>query len=262
MIRKLILELFNGVTKEEHTKICKDYDSVLFSFENDNEVLYEKIVPHHSLKQFKEEGLNIRTKKQYYGALQDGAFQTKAWHEFLEIDDETKAEYLKVFHKVVGSSVVYKNADELVYNFLERFPSRVNVKYKLDKDKFGKTEYIESAKELMYEYTHETNLVGDCDAIGSFFFHCLMSALEVYFPGDTWRLRNNIVLFYGVNAQPYRHWNLGWVRGDDINDVVFIETSLQAERRLANLNNPIRFQNNYKVELCFDYDTEYSGWYK
>lgn len=243
--------------EEYKEKNNKYKDEIIKLKERINELKDElKIInKHSSLENYKKYLEHIPTKAQYYdfgkgrrrvhtvfaNSLKDENIIRKFIEEYLEFNPEHD-----------------DTADELVFHFVRVFNNKLPTKqyYSSDEELYGKKEYWASAKETIGRIMKDLKKLFDCDDVMILIYSCLYYLLDDKFPDQKWRLRGFIVDLWGNLGG---HALLGWVRGDDVNDFVPIETTFMDDKQGFMWTQKYRIRNQlfYQIRYSFDNENEY-----
>jgi len=230
---------------------CKKMSQII----DDQEDLIESLENKHtSLEKYKKwMDANIVPQNQYYDFGQGKKQPHTIFAQSIK-DEKIILDFIENFLKFDVSR--YNTIDNMVFGFNEVFSYRVPTSkyYASDKTLYGVMEYWATAKETI-EKINKGGKAFDCDDNGILRYSCLYLLIKKYYPTEIYRLRGFIVdLFTGDG-----HFMLGWLRGDDVNDWVPIETTFYNERQstLWIRKYTIRDQILYRIKYSFDNKHEY-----
>jgi hypothetical protein len=232
----------NGYLEELNTEIldlkAQNYNNIHFSLETYKEWCDENIIPTVKMYNFGTGTKQVHT----------------IFAKSLKDEDIIRDFYNNVLK---FNPAECDDADELILEFSRRFSSRYPTQnyYKTDREMYGKNEIWKTAKETI-EVIKSRDLFGDCDDVMTLKYSCLFYMLQDYFPEEIWRLRGFIVDLWTGGG----HAMLGWVKGDNVNDWIPIETTFYDSRQLQLWYGDyvIRNQILYKIRYSFDNKHEYT----
>ena len=251
-IKEIMLKMLNAVSQEDYNKLKTDRDGYkqdVEIFEKEEEELRRLKFPHNCISEFViNNNADLKEQKKFWRAVFNDEESMRQLHSYLSCDDETFKKYKKEVLNFLMPGTVINSPDDLIYQILEQYVSKVNP---ISHYKFDKYDKWMSAKESLNLFQN-FEIAGDCEDFGIFLYTLLDAALDRLFPEERYRLKCQI-----CDVKGELHFNLLWLRASNINDWITIETTIYPERNLKYFNTPARNQMYSQSKWIFDRDKEY-----
>ena len=167
----------------------------------------------------------------------------------------TDKEKVLAFAETVITRNIFKNEDDLVYHFNVSFSSKypTNVWYKTDSAIWGKSEYWETAEEVI-DLIKNKRTFSDCDSVSFLKYWCMRLLLDKYYP--EWDKRRLRVFLVSVNITGGGHALLAWIK-EGPNDWIPIETTYFNPNFTYVWKGDYRIRdNNIAYDIWYSFDTE------
>lgn len=255
-LRSIIKELREGLQDvenklERQQEMERELYEQIAELEEENKIINK----HSSIENYKKFLNSIPAKAKYYDFGKGRRRVHTVFQHSLQ-DEDIIREFI---NDILQFNAEHDDtADDLVFHFLRIFNNKLPTKRYYDSDIaiYGKKDYWASAKETIERYKANKRKLFDCDDVMVLVYSCLYYLLQDKFPEEQWRLRGFIVDLWGNLGG---HALLGWVKNDDVNDFVPIETTFMDNKQgfMWTQNYRIRNQLFYQIRYSFDNEEEY-----
>jgi len=215
----------------------------------------EKINIHSSFENFmKFLTTNTKPITKYYN-FRGVKFRPSRKLRYTKSEAELAWNFIDKMLKFKHDKINHNNADELLYYFnlafIKKFPSKEW--YITDQKNYNKADFWASFRQIYNNI--KSGKLDDCDGFMVFKYVLIIELLLKYYPTEIKRLRGMIVGIRNGGT----HAILTWIRGQDVNDFVPIETTYMENQFALDWKKKYTMMNNqfYVIQYSFDQDNEY-----